>query len=133
MTPVPVNREGERDEALDHYDGDLAGFLATAQEIGSKVVLVMQHRLIEEQFLYAFDDDPTQKQDDAPEEVDLAEFSPSLAKYRRYLDEVYYFFLIAKGGAAELCFAVDQPWVEAFENEIERAEGLALLARRKNR
>jgi len=136
LMAVPVSREGDRDEVLDYYDGDLKSFLTAAKETGAKAILVMNHLLSEDQFYYGFDDDPTQDPSD-PEadlhEVDLTQFSPVLEKYKRRLGEVYYFFLMAKGGVVDLCFSFDQDWVEEFEKELERAEGLALLARRKNR
>lgn len=130
MVPIPITREGEGEEILDHYEGDLAGYISTAKILGAKAIYVMGHLLEEEQFFYTFEDAETDE-DDSDIEVDLADFLPAFAKYKKRIGEVYCYFLMAKGGAADLCFSFDQDWMADFENEMVRAEGMALLARQK--
>jgi hypothetical protein len=141
MIPVPVSREGDVDEVLNYFEGEIRGFLAAAKAIGSTAVFVMEQALEEDHFYYQFEDDPTGEEDDEDdeedereiEEIDLASVMPSLSKYKRRLGETYSFFLMARGGADNLCLFHYPDWVEDFEDEVEQAEGLAMLSRRRKK
>ncbi len=135
MIPVPVSREGEADEVLNYFEGALGAFLLAAKAIGSTAVFVMETALEEDHFYYRFDDDDDEieETDPAAEEIDLSLVLPSLSTYKGRLGEAYSFFLMAKGGADNLCFFHYPEWVEDFEDEIEQAEGLAMLARRRKK
>ena len=109
--------------------------LLAAKAIGSTAVFVMETALEEDHFYYRFDDDDDEieETDPAAEEIDLSLVLPSLSTYKGRLGEAYSFFLMAKGGADNLCFFHYPEWVEDFEDEIEQAEGLAMLARRRKK
>jgi hypothetical protein len=139
MIPVPVSREGDVDEVLNYFEGQLDGFLKAAKAIGSTAVFVMEDPLDEDHFYYRFEDEPDQEEEEdaeeerVVEEIDLASVLPSLSKYKRRLGETYSFFLMAKGGADNLCLFHYPEWVEDFEDEIEQAEGLAMLSRHRKK
>jgi hypothetical protein len=133
MIPVPVSREGEADEVLNYFEGALDAFLLAAKAIGSTAVFVMETQLEEDHFYYRFEDDEIEETDPAAEEIDLSLVLPSLSTYKGRLGEAYSFFLMAKGGADNLCFFHYPEWVEDFEDEIEQAEGLATLARHRKK
>jgi hypothetical protein len=137
MIPVPVSREGDADEVLNYFEGPLDAFLVAAKAIGSSAVFVMETVLDEDHFYYRFEDVPGEEDDEeAPsvlEEIDLSIVLPSLSSYKARLGEAYSFFLMAKGGADNLCFFHYPEWVEDFEDEIEQAEGLAMLSRRRKK
>src|SRR5579871_1999608 len=141
MIPVPVSREGEADEVLNYFEGELDGFLVAARAIGSTAVFVMETKFDEDHFYYRFDDDFDEDEDDddeeatarAVEEIDLSLVLPALSRYKARLGEPYSFFLMAKGGADHLCFFHYPEWVDDFEDEIEQAEGLATLARHRKK
>jgi hypothetical protein len=132
MIPVPVSREGEADEVLNYFEGALDAFLLAAKAIGSTAVFIMETPLEEDHFYYRFDDE-VPEDDPAAEEIDLSLVLPSLSTYKGRLGEAYSFFLMAKGGADNLCFFHYPEWVEDFEDEIEQAEGLATLARHRKK
>jgi hypothetical protein len=139
MIPVPVSREGDAEEVLNYFEGQLKGFLAAAKAIGSTAVFVMEQPLEEDHFYYRYDDDldEDEEEDDKVEreveEIDLSIVLPSLSPYKRRLGEPYSFFLMAKGGADNLCLFHYPEWVDDFEDEIEQAEGLAVLARHRKK
>ncbi len=126
MVPVPINKEGEIEAAINYFDGDLGSFLVTAKSIGATAVFVQDFTL--EDWLFFYDPNEDEEESDSEDgEIDLAAISPALAKYKKYLGKNYAFHLAAKGGPDELCFKLDQDWVSDFENEIERAQGKALV------
>ena len=133
MIPIRIRREGDAEENKDYFEGNLEDFLTAAKEIGTRTVFVIVHHLEEEQFLYCFenDEDDADEESGVEEEVDLADYLPALAKYKRRIGDVYSYFLEAKGGAADICLLLDEKWFDEFVNEIERAEGMAVLARTK--
>jgi hypothetical protein len=138
MIPVPVSREGDAEEVLNYFEGELKGFLVAAKAIGSTAVFVMESPLDEDHFYYRYDDDPgaEEEEDDderVVEEIDLSTVLPSLSAYKRRLGETYSFFLMAKGGADNLCLFHYPEWVDDFEDEIEQAEGLAVLSRHRKK
>ena len=140
MIPVPVSREGDAEEVLNYYEGELTGFLAAAKAIGSTAILVMESALDEDHFYYRYeddlledDDDDDEDEDDVIEEIDLCLVLPALSAYKRRLGETYSFFLMATGGAANLCLFHYPDWVDDFEDEVEQAEGLAMLSRRRKK
>ena len=123
LIPVQVRNEGDDDNASRAYfEGGLDQFLATAREIGAKVIFIEPTSLEEWLFTY----NPAENNEDDPnavdEDIDLTSVSASLAKYKRYIGQHYTFFLSAKGGAADLHYVIDQEWVEQFESELETAE-----------
>jgi hypothetical protein len=131
MIPLPVTREGEDKELLHYYDGTLVKFLAAAKSIGSTAILSTAYPLLEDQFFYGFDDD--KEFEGEVGEVDLVQILPALVPYRRRVGEIYGFFLQARGGAADICYFLEQTWYAEFEREVERAEGMAILLRRKKK
>jgi hypothetical protein len=141
MIPVPVSREGDAEEVLNYFEGDLRSFLASAKAIGSTAVFVMEQPLEEDHFYYRYEDDLDEDEDDdddeedarAVDEIDLSIVLPSLSRYKRRLGETYSFFLMAKGGADNLCLFHYPEWVDDFEDEIEQAEGLAMLTRHRKK
>ena len=141
MIPVPVSREGDAEEVLNYFEGELKGFLVAAKAIGSTAVFVMEQPLEEDHFYYRYDDDLDEEEDEDDdeetggeiEEIDLSIVLPSLSNYKRRLGETYSFFLMAKGGADNLCLFHYPEWVDDFEDEIEQAEGLAMLARHRKK
>lgn len=138
MIPVPVSREGDADDVLNYFEGDLRGFLQAAKAIGSTTVFVMESALDEDHFYYRYEDVPLDEEDEEQdegviEEIDLSTVLPALSVYKRRLGETYSFFLMAKGGADNLCLFYYPAWVDEFEDEIEQAEGLAMLSRRRKK
>ncbi len=140
MIPVPVSREGDAEEVLNYFEGELKGFLTAAKAIGSTAVFVMEQPLEEDHFYYQYEDDLDEEEDDDDdedeeeiEEIDLATVLPSLSSYKRRLGETYSFFMMAKGGADNLCLFYYPEWVDDFEDEIEQAEGLAMLTRHRKK
>ena len=134
LIPVPVSREGDADEVLNYFEGELAGFLVAAQAIGSTTVFVMEEPLREEHFFYSFEDAPASGEDAAEyAEIDLTAVLPTLEEYRKHLGDTYSFFLMARGGADNLCLFHYAEWVEDFEDEVEQAEGLAVLTRQRRK
>ncbi len=140
MIPVPVSREGDAEEVLNYFEGDLRNFLVAAKAIGSTAMFVMEQPLEEDHFYYRYEDDLEEDEDDddedkdsAVDEIDLSIVLPSLSRYKRRLGETYSFFLMAKGGADNLCLFHYPEWVDDFEDEVEQAEGLAMLTRHRKK
>jgi hypothetical protein len=134
MIPVPVSREGEADEVLNYFEGPLDSFLTAAKAIGSTAIFIMETPLDESHFYYRFEDVPGEEdEEELVEEIDLSLVLPSLSTYKGRLGEAYSFFLMAKGGADNLCLFHYPDWVDDFEDEIEQAEGLAMLARHRKK
>jgi len=129
MTPVPIIQDGEMD-VITYFRGELDQYLLTAKAIGSTAVFVEDMTFQEYQFLYNPDEDEDEESD-SEGEIDLAAISPALARYKKYLGQNFSFSLAAKGGADDLRFSVDQPWMRDFDNERERAEGEAVLGKFK--
>jgi len=134
MTPVPITQEGDSDETICYFAGSLNPFLVTAKAIGATAMFVQETVLEDWDFLYNPGEDEEEEADEdegEPEnEIDLAALSPDLAQYKKYLDTTYAFFLTAKGGVDDLWLVIEQDWTKDFENEVERAQGMALLARK---
>ena len=140
MIPVPVSREGDAEEVLNYFEGDLRNFLVATKAIGSTAMFVMEQPLEEDHFYYRYEDDLEEDEDDddddkdsAVDEIDLSIVLPSLSRYKRRLGETYSFFLMAKGGADNLCLFHYPEWVDDFEDEVEQAEGLAMLTRHRKK
>jgi len=99
----------------------------------------MEQPLEEDHFYYRYDDDLDEEEDEEDEtgreieEIDLSIVLPALSNFKRRLGETYSFFLMAKGGADNLCLFHYPDWVDDFEDEIEQAEGLAMLARHRKK
>jgi hypothetical protein len=130
MVSVLITQEGDHEQIINYFDGPVDQFLVTAKAIGATAVFVQDSALEEWLFRYNPNEDDQEDEECDPEnEIDLAAISPALAKYKKYLGQNYTFHLTAKGGAADLCLIVDQEWLADFENEIERAQGKALLAK----
>ncbi len=134
LIPVPVIQDTGTERTFNYFDGKLEGFLAAARAIGSTAVFVQDSPLEPWLFLYNPDDEGDDDEEGDPEnEIDLSKVSPELANYKKHLGQNYSFHLTAKGGAADLCLIIDQPWFADFENEVERAQGAAILSRRQHR
>ena len=134
MIPVLITQEGDAEVTINYFEGDLDQFLVTAKAIGATTVFVQDSILEDWLFLYNPDEsDDEEEEGDSEDEVDIAALSPALAKYKKYLGKNYRFHLAAKGGPGDLCFIVDQDWLADFENEVERAQDKAMLARRGNK
>jgi hypothetical protein len=130
LIPVPIEIAESSDDQ-GRFVGDLDHFLATSKAIGATAIFVENFLLQDWHFHYNPYEDEAEDDEagDPKNEIDLTTISPNLKKYKKYLGQNLWFELRAKGGAGDLSLAVDQDWKQAFDDEIEHAEGEAVLSR----